>query len=191
MSMEPQIIFYIFAAIMIIASLLVVVNKDPVKSVFALIVVFVATSGIWLLLGAEFLALVLVLVYVGAVMTLFLFVVMMLDYQTSTGLSNVFKYAMFCLLLTGFMCFLMYLVFYDIRLQAITVAHDEIDNITLIGSTLYTDYSYTFVIAGVILLVAIVASISLVHRRRLQAKRQNIKQQLQTTKQERLRLLDL
>jgi len=193
--MDPiQILFYIFSFALIVAALMVVLARNPVHGVLFLVLCFVSSAGLWLLLEAEFLALVLVLVYVGAVMTLFLFVVMMLDVKVVSTHKRFF----------GFLpvVFIIAVLVVGLGLTIITPEHFDLpqynaflnhpadySNVESIAMVLYTDYVYPFEIAGVILLAAIIAAISLAFRGRRRGKGEKISEQLRANKADRLRLV--
>jgi NADH-quinone oxidoreductase subunit J len=185
-------LFFIFSSVTVFSSLLMILTKNPVKCALYMVVAFIASSGTWLLAGAEFLALILILVYVGAVMTLFLFVVMMLHVNVDKFKPEIWKYFLIVMILIAGLSYCMYLSINSTHLIGKTVLDREIiDNVSAIGMTLYTNFGYSFVIAGVLLLSAIVASIALAHRKPRNRKIQNVSKQLQTKKEDRLKLLDL
>ena len=191
-----QFSFYLFSAILIVAASLVVTVRNPVKAALYLVLVFFSAACIWLTLEAEFLAIVLVLVYVGAVMVLFLFVVMMLDIDVARLREGFTQYLPAGLVIAGVMVAELSLVMLSRRfgLDAIPrpVARGvDYSNTRELGLVLYTDYVYAFEIAGLILLVAIIAAISLTFRRRGGTKVQVISEQLQVTKADRLRIVKM
>jgi len=191
-----HIIFYILSATAVVSALMVVVSKNPVHGVLFLVLTFFATAGIWLLLSAEFLALILVLVYVGAVMTLFLFVVMMLNPRLVTVREGFVRYFPFVALLVLFMVGLSVMVigpdhFGLASVPAPTPKSADYSNITDLGSVLYTEYAYPFEVAGVLLLTSIVAAIALTHRRPKGRKSQNTRAQIAIRRQDRVRLVKM
>jgi len=193
-----QIIFYVFASIAALSALMVITQNNPVKCVLFLVLTFFATSVLWLIAEAEFLSLILVLVYVGAVMTLFLFVVMMLNIDTESMKSHFRRYLPFGLILVALLLGLLLISmpkgFTEITETSATVLPtiaSPLSNTEALGMVLYTDYLYGFEIAAVILLVAIISAITLVHRTRGQTKRQDIVKQLMTQKSERLTLVKM
>lgn len=191
-----QFSFYLFSAILIVAASLVVTVRNPVKAALYLVLVFFSAACIWLTLEAEFLAIVLVLVYVGAVMVLFLFVVMMLDIDVARLREGFTQYLPAGLVIAGVMVAELSVVMLSRRfgLDAIPrpVARGvDYSNTRELGLVLYTDYVYAFEIAGLILLVAIIAAISLTFRRRGGTKVQVIAEQLQVTKADRLRIVKM
>ena len=191
-----QFSFYLFSAILNVAASLVVTVRNPVKAALYLVLVFFSAACIWLTLEAEFLAIVLVLVYVGAVMVLFLFVVMMLDIDVARLREGFTQYLPAGLVIAGVMVAELSVVMLSRRfgLDAIPrpVARGvDYSNTRELGLVLYTDYVYAFEIAGLILLVAIIAAISLTFRRRGGTKVQVIAEQLRVTKADRLRIVKM
>ncbi len=191
-----QIIFYLFSAIAIFSAMLVVASSNPVHGALSLVLTFFATAGIWLLLHAEFLALILVLVYVGAVMTLFLFVVMMLRVNVVSMREGFVRYLPFAVLLALMIVGLVIVVvgpkqFGLIRMPAPAVEAVGYNNLADLGMVLYTQYAYPFEIAAVLLLTAIVAAISLTHRKPYRRKAQNISQQIAVKRADRLKLISM
>ena len=176
--------FYLFATITIASAFMVIASRNPVQSVLFLILAFVNAAGLFLLLGAEFLAMILVIVYVGAVAVLFLFVVMMLDVDFAELRQGFLQYLPISALIG--VIFLLELVLvvgaYGIdpalvRTYATTVRPVAIPNTEQIGLVLYTRYFYFFQAAGLILLVAMIGAIVLTLRERLGVKRQDISRQ--------------
>jgi len=164
-----QLIFYAFAIVAVGSALMVVASPNPVRSALFLVLAFFAMSGVWMLLQAEFLALILVLVYVGAVMTLFLFVVMMLKVDSVSLKEGFVRYLPVALLLVLCVMGLAILAiskhFGESFFALPPLRSANYNNIASLGSILYTDYAYPFEIAGVVLLAAIVAAISLSHKK--------------------------
>ena len=184
-------VFYAFAAIMIMAALGVITARNPVHSALSLVLTFFATSAIWMLLEAEFLAITLVLVYVGAVMVLFLFVVMMLDINITRMREGFMKYVPFGIAIALILIVQMVMVVepenFGLEQFAEPARHAaDYSNTKELGRVLYTDYVYPFEIAAVILLVAIVAAIALTMRRRPQTKYQTPGKQVMVKKEDRL-----
>jgi NADH-quinone oxidoreductase subunit J len=194
MSFET-IVFYLFAALIVFAALRVITARNPVHAVLFLVLAFISSAGIWLLLEAEFLAITLVLVYVGAVMVLFLFVVMMLDINLVRLREGFWRWLPFGAALAGLMALEMIWVlgsqetFKGAR-AAVKHAADY-SNTKVLGRLLYTDYVYPFEIAAVILLVAMVAAIALTLRRRKDAKSQVVSDQIAVKKADRLRIVTM
>jgi len=188
------IVFYVFAAITVIAALRVITATNPVHAVLFLVLAFVSSSGIWMLLEAEFLAITLVLVYVGAVMVLFLFVVMMLDINLVRLREGFWRWLPFGAALAGLMAFEMIWVLgsseTSTSMTAVKHAADY-SNTKELGRLIYTDYVYPFEIAAVILLVAMVAAIALTLRRRKDARFQQVGKQVAVRKQDRVRIVSM
>ncbi|MDC1060271.1 NADH-quinone oxidoreductase subunit J [Alphaproteobacteria bacterium] len=179
-----SIIFYVFSLVAVLSALMVISARNPVHSVLFLILSFVNASGLFVLLGAEFLAMILVIVYVGAVAVLFLFVVMMLDINFVKLREGFLQYLPFGALLGIVLIIELGILFLTRSFSENSLSKflespsiNEIENTKLIGQVLYTDYFYLFQISGLILLVAMVGSITLTLRDRGQVKRQNISQQ--------------
>jgi NADH-quinone oxidoreductase subunit J len=179
-----SITFYIFSLVAVLSALMVISARNPVHSVLFLILSFVNASGLFVLLGAEFLAMILVVVYVGAVAVLFLFVVMMLDINFVKLREGFLQYLPFGALLGIVLIIELGVLFLTRSFSENSLSKfvespvmNEIENTKLIGQVLYTEYFYLFQISGLILLVAMVGSITLTLRDRGQVKRQNISQQ--------------
>ncbi|HSI95699.1 MAG: NADH-quinone oxidoreductase subunit J [Methylophilaceae bacterium] len=186
-------VFYALAAILLFAGLRVITTRNPVQAALFLVLAFFTAAGIWLLLEAEFLAIVLVLVYVGAVMVLFLFVVMMLDINLDKLREGFWDYAP----LAGFVGVLMALEMVMVLGSkhfgyAVPEKHGaDYSNTAELGRLLYTDYVYPFEIASVILLVAIVAAIALTLRRRVGIKHNDPAKQVQVKRADRIRMVSM
>ena len=185
--------FYAFAAILIFAALRVITTRNPVHAALWLVLSFFTAAGIWLLLQAEFLAIVLVLVYVGAVMVLFLFVVMMLDVNFDTLRQQFRSYLPIGAAVGILVLFEMALVIADSAIGRTVSAPPAPtgSNTKALGQLLYVDYVYPFEIAAVVLLVAIVAAIALTHRERKERKHQDPARQVKARREDRVRLVDL
>lgn len=189
-----QILFYCFAALTIAAASMVILSKNPVRAVLFLVLAFFSMGGIWILLEADFLAMTLVLVYVGAVMVLFLFVVMMLDIDIAALRSSFMRHLpigilVSVLVVTVLITALMkdqWIVSANIEIAPHDVHYSEVKKL---GELLYTDYLYPFELAGVLLLVAIVAAISLTFRGHRNSRTQEPSQQIAVTKKDRLRII--
>ena len=191
-----EIIFYIFASILICASLGVILFKNPVYSAVSLILAFITTGMLWLLLEAEFLAIVLVLVYVGAVMVLFLFVIMMLNIhqeEEKSGFTKIAPIAIFLGLVIAAELIALYWIQSDqfSGLESISNSPLSVDNTLLLGTELFTKYILSFEIAGFILLLAIVVSISLTLRTRKNVKKQIASDQIAADPKQRVRMVDI
>ncbi len=189
-----EIVFYLFGGILILAALSVVTVRNPVFAALFLVLAFFSAACIWLLLEAEFLAIVLVLVYVGAVMVLFLFVVMMLDINVAPLKEGFMRYLPVGVLVALAMAVQMFLVFWT-RGSADQPMPDPrpegYSHTRELGEALFIDYLYPFEIAAVILLVAIIAAITLTHRRRPDTKYQDPAKQVQVRREERVRLVKM
>ena len=179
-----SITFYIFSLVAVLSALMVISARNPVHSVLFLILSFVNASGLFVLLGAEFLAMILVVVYVGAVAVLFLFVVMMLDINFVKLREGFLQYLPFGALLGIVLIIELGILFLTKSFSENSLSKfvelpimNEVENTKLIGQVLYTNYFYLFQISGLILLVAMVGSITLTLRDRGQVKRQDISQQ--------------
>ncbi len=189
-------LFYVFAALLLFAALRVITARNPVHAALYLVLAFFTAAGIWLLLRAEFLAIVLVLVYVGAVMVLFLFVVMMLDINLDRLRQGYWNYLALSLVVAGVMVAVMTIVlgggYFDLgETSAPPPAAADYSNTKELGRLIYTHYVYPFEIAGVILLVAIVAAITLTLRRRKDSKYQDPATQVAVRRQDRVRLVSM
>ena len=189
-------IFYLFAAILVFAGLRVITARNPVHAALHLVLAFFTAAGLWMLLEAEFLAITLVLVYVGAVMVLFLFVVMMLDINLDRLRAGFWDY----LPLAGFVAVLLMIEMALILgsrhfgldvMSAPAPAAADYSNTKALGRLLYTDYVYAFELAAVILLVAIVAAIALTLRRRKDSKYLDPSAQIRVQRNERLRIVKM
>ncbi|RFC40998.1 MAG: NADH dehydrogenase subunit J [Candidatus Nitrotoga sp. CP45] len=194
MSFET-LVFYMFAAITVLAALRVITARNPVYAALFLVLAFCSSAGVWILLEAEFLAITLVLVYVGAVMVLFLFVVMMLDINLEQLREGFWRWFPFGALLAVIMVFQMIWVLGN-RQTAETGAHvikhaANYSNTKELGRLIYTDYVYPFELAAVLLLVAIVAAIALTLRRRRDVKSQEPNKQVLVKKADRLRIVSM
>lgn len=188
------IVFYFFAAFMVISALMVITVHNPVRAAFFLVLTFFASAAVWLLLEAEFLAIILIIVYVGAVMVLFLFVVMMLDVNLAELKQGFVKNLPLAVAAALAMFAIIYFVVggtqFDTDNFAPPVRHAaDYSNVSELGRVLYTEYVYSFEIAAVILLVGIVAAISLTLRRRPNTKHQKIEQQVAVKSADRLRVI--
>ena len=188
-------LFYIFALILVFAAVRVITVRNSVHAALFLVLAFFTSAALWLLIEAEFLAITMVLVYVGAVMVLFLFVVMMLDINVAPTREGFIKYLPVGVTVAAVIVVEMALVVGSGHFgagQYGLISHaTDYSNTKELGSVLYTFYVYPFEIAAVILLVAIVAAISLTMRRREGAKSQNPGQQVRVSRDDRVRLVHL
>jgi NADH-quinone oxidoreductase subunit J len=176
----PALFFYLFAGVCVASAVMVIVSRNPVHSVLYLILAFVNASGLFMLLGAEFLAMILVVVYVGAVAVLFLFVIMMLDVDFTELREGFLEYLPVGLLIGAvFLAELLLVAGGWIINPAITKAitspiPGEISNTAALGLVLYTKYIHYFQLAGMVLLVAMIGAIVLTLRHKASVKRQDI-----------------
>jgi NADH-quinone oxidoreductase subunit J len=194
--MFELVIFYLFSAILIFAAGMVITSRTPVHAALYLVLAFFTSSGLWLLLEAEFLAITLVLVYVGAVMVLFLFVVMMLDINLAPLREGFARYLPVGIILALVIVVeLAYFVGGDRfgidAYPAPEALAADFSNTKQLGAVLYTEYVYPFEIASVLLLVAIIAAISLTLRRRQGTRYQRPDQQVAVRKEDRVRLVEM
>ncbi|MDM5147643.1 NADH-quinone oxidoreductase subunit J [Candidatus Persebacteraceae bacterium Df01] len=188
------IVFGVFATILLASSLGVIFARNPVHASLFLVLAFVSSAGLWMTLQAEFLALAIILVYVGAVMVLFLFVIMMLDINLDVLREGFWRYlplaACAAALVVGEIIFVLYSEpFFDTVMYAAPLPPE--DNTRALAALLYTDYFYPFELAAVLLLVAIVAAIALTLRRRKGTKYAAPDLQVQAGKAGRVRLVSL
>ena len=188
--------FYFFAAILVLAALRVITARNPVHAALSLVLAFFTAAALWLLLAAEFLAIVLVLVYVGAVMVLFLFVVMMLDINLDRLREGYWDYLVPALVVAGVMLIEMALIlggrYFGLTEMPVPQATGaDYSNTGALGMVLYTQYVYAFEIAAVILLVAIVAAIALTLRKRKDNKYQTPSKQISVRRSDRVRLVSM
>ena len=188
------IIFYIFSLLLLSSSIAVVTVNNAVKSAISLVFSFFCSAILWLLLNAEFLSIILILVYVGAVMVLFLFVVMMLDINISQAQEGFVKYFSIGIFVFATIAGLLSYFFYnqfDNSSKNIITSIDLIgtDNTKNLGYLLYTEYLLAFEIAAIILLLGIISAITLTLRKSTTNKYQNPSQQVNVSKSERLRII--
>lgn len=188
-------LFYVFALILIFAAVRMITVRNSVHAALFLILAFFTSAALWLLIEAEFLAITLVLVYVGAVMVLFLFVVMMLDLNIAPTREGFIQYLPVGLGVAAVIVIEMVLVvgsdYFSSSKYALVAQAADYSNTKELGSVLYTFYVYPFEIAAVILLVAIVAAISLTLRRREGVKSQDPSRQVQVSRNDRVRLINV
>jgi len=189
-------IFYVFGALLLGAGVGVITARNPVHSALFLVLAFVTCAFLWMLLEAEFLAIVLVLVYVGAVMVLFLFVVMMLDIKVEQVRAGFGRYAPLgiavVLLIVAQLGYVVWVRTQDMAFLAVPErAAADYSNTEMLGRLLYTEYVYPFELAAVILLVAIVAAIALTMRKRPGLKVQDVAKQVSVRREDRVRLVSM
>ena len=190
--MFEAVVFYVFGAILIASALAVITARNPVHAALFLVLSFFTASAIWLLLRAEFLALTLIVVYVGAVMVLFLFVVMMLDINLERLREGFWQYlplgALVGVLMAAEMAAVLYGRWFGLAVPPKAMAPGY-SNTKELGRLIYTDYVLAFEVAAVVLLVAIIAAISLTLRRRKDTRAQDPSQQVRARREERVRLV--
>jgi len=186
-------VFYALAAVLLVSGLLVITARNPVHGVLFLVLAFFTASGIWLLLRAEFLAITLVVVYVGAVMVLFLFVVMMLDVNLERVREGFWRNLPLALVVGGIMVLEMGFILAG-RIWGVGVPKPVpagYSNTKELGRVLYTQYAYAFEIAAVLLLVAIIAAIALTLRKRKDSRSQDPSEQVRARREERVQLVSM
>jgi len=188
-------LFYVFSAVLLFAAFRVITARTPVYAALYLVLAFFNAACVWMLLRAEFLAIALVLVYVGAVMVLFLFVVMMLDMNTDSLREGFWKHFPLAGLIGVVIALEMALVLipgFDVRNAPVAdAAALKLGNTKLLGIEIYTKYLYPLQIAAVVLLVAIVAAIALTLRRRKDSKYQDPAEQVRAKKADRVRIVQM
>jgi NADH-quinone oxidoreductase subunit J len=189
-----EILFWVFASILAASALGMITVRNPVHAALLLVLCFFTSASIWLLIEAEFLAVVLILVYVGAVMVLFLFVVMMLDINVEELRSGVTRYAWIGGVVAGVVVFQIVSVVWtrSLGMDVTTGAAGkpaDYSNTAELGKVLYTEYVYAFELAAVVLLIAIIAAISLTMRKRPNLKQQDISVQVAVRSQDRVRIV--
>ena len=187
------VLFYILAAILVVAAFRVVTAKSPITAVLFLILAFANASMIWMLLGAEFLSLLLVLVYVGAVMVLFLFVVMMLDVKMEALRAGMRHYLPLGLVIGGIMVVEMSFVLMQSWGEIGPAADmgDDYNNTRTLGELMYSQYVYAVEVGAVILLVGMIAAISLTLRRRKDARYNNPSEAVRVRAKDRVRIVEM
>lgn len=188
------VLFLIFASVLLLAALRVITARNPVHAVLFLVLAFFSAACLWILLQAEFLAIALVLVYVGAVMVLFLFVVMMLDVNIDRLRQGMWKHLWVGGLVAVLIVLQMWLVLSQPIWQTLTTAGPGIanaNNIKMLGMLTFTEYLYPLQIAGTLLLVAIIAAIALTLRGRKDSKSQVPSEQVKVKASDRVRLVEM
>jgi NADH-quinone oxidoreductase subunit J len=189
-----QVVFYTFSAVLLLSAMMVVLSVNPVRAVLFLVLAFFCACVLWMLLQAEFLALVLIFVYIGAVMTLFLFVIMMLNLDIGPPRKGWLPYVPLAVLVMGL--FVVAAIsalkpeYFDTDTYQMVIQPDNYSNVKALGAVLYTEYVYPFELAAVLLLVAIIAAICLAFRgKRAGVKTQRISEQLAVQPKDRVRLV--
>jgi NADH-quinone oxidoreductase subunit J len=188
-------VFYMLATIMVLASLRVITARNPVHAALALVLAFFNAAGIWLLLHAEFLAIALTMVYVGAVMVLFLFVVMMLDINIDRLRQGFWQNLPLGALVGVLMIFEMWVVlggrYFGLDAMAPPVIPAEHSNTRILGRLLFTDYVYPFELASIVLLVGIVAAVMLTLRSRKDTRYMHPSDQVKVQRKDRVRIVQM
>jgi NADH-quinone oxidoreductase subunit J len=188
-------VFYFLSTILVFASLRVVTSRNPVHAALYLVLAFFTASGVWMLLQAEFLAISLVLVYVGAVMVLFLFVVMMLDINIDRLREGFWSYlplgSIIALLMVAEMSLVLGGNYFDLFEKSVPQSSASESNVQAVGRLMFTEYVYPFELASVILLVGIVAAIALTYRGKKENKAVSPSQQVFVKAKDRLRVLQM
>jgi NADH-quinone oxidoreductase subunit J len=182
--------FYIFAAFLVMTCLSVLFSKNPVNSVLFLVLAFLNSTFLFILIGAEFVGIILAIVYIGAVAILFLFVVMMLDIQINSLALNIKRYTPLAVLFAGIiLAEIIYLSIFKSNNPSLNLITKYENNTEQIGNVLYTDYFLEFQLSGIVLLLAMIGAIVLTHVYKPTIKRQNIEKQNMTTAKDRVRLV--
>ncbi|MER2625750.1 MAG: NADH-quinone oxidoreductase subunit J [Accumulibacter sp.] len=188
-------VFYFLSAILVFAGLRVITSRNPVHAALYLVLAFFTASGVWMLLQAEFLAIALVLVYVGAVMVLFLFVVMMLDINLDRLREGFWSYlplgAIIGLLMVAEMGLVLRVNYLGLLESSVRQATTEDSNVQAIGRLMFTEYVYPFELASVILLVGIIAAVALTQRAKRTNKSVSPSQQVFVKARDRVRVLQM
>jgi len=192
------VLFYIFALLLTVSALKVITSRNPVGSALFLVLAFFNAAAIWMLLEAEFLAILLVLLYVGAVMVLFLFVVMMLDINLDVLRRDFKKFVPMATIVGAIIVVETALILWHGYGATTTPVRDaamagasSMSNTYLIGKVIYTDYVFAFEIAGLVLLVAIIAAIALTARKGKDSKRQRVSEQVKVRAKDRVRVVKM
>ncbi len=195
------VLFYIFALLLTVSGLKVITSRNPVGSALFLVLAFFNAAAIWMLLGAEFLAILLVLLYVGAVMVLFLFVVMMLDINLDVLRRDFKRFVPVATIVGAIIVVETALILVHGYGGTSIPVHDAtaaaggaaaaMPNTYLIGKVIYTDYVFAFEVAGLILLVAIIAAIALTARKGKDSKRQRVSEQVKVRAKDRVRIVKM
>ncbi|MDC9726466.1 MAG: NADH-quinone oxidoreductase subunit J [Candidatus Thioglobus sp.] len=193
---SEQVIFYILSFWFIASSLAMIFARNAAKAVLFLVLGFFSAASIWILLEAEFLAITLILVYVGAVMVLFLFVIKMLNIDKSTLRAKFAGYLPLGLIVTLIIIAEMTLVLggaqFGLEVMPSPAKHGaDYSNITVLAMQLYTTYVYPFELAAVLLLIAIIAAITLVHKKEINRKKQSISEQVNVSAKDRIRVVSI
>jgi NADH-quinone oxidoreductase subunit J len=197
------VLFYIFALLLVLSALKVITSRNPVSSALFLVLAFFNAAAIWMLLEAEFLAILLIVVYVGAVMVLFLFVVMMLDINVDVLRRDFRRFVPMATIVGAIIVLETALILWHGYGATVTPLHDAatqaaaggtvgmMSNTELIGKIIYTDYIFAFEVAGLVLLVAIIAAIGLTLQHDRERKRIDVGRQLRAKPSERVRIVKM
>ncbi|WP_395400327.1 NADH-quinone oxidoreductase subunit J [Pseudoduganella sp. UC29_106] len=188
------VLFYVFAAILVLASMRVITARNPVHAALYLVLAFFQAAGIWMLLKAEFLSIVLVLVYVGAVMVLFLFVVMMIDIDLDKLRAGFWNYLPLASIIGGVIVLEMASVLwrsFGVASAQAPAASNTIGQTKALGLAIFTEYIYAFEVAAVVLLVAIVAAVALTLRRRKDTKHFDPADAVRVKRNDRLKIVKM
>ena len=191
-----SILFYVFSFFFVASSLVMITSRNTAKAALWLILTFFSAASLWLLLEAEFLAITLILIYVGDVMVLFMFVIKMLDTDQSTLRAQFTRYLPLGIFVSLVVIAQMALVLnagpFDLESAGLPEQHGaSYSNITAIAQQLYTVYVYPFELAAILLLIAIIAAITLVHRNQLNSKKQIISEQIKVQAKDRMRFASI
>mgnify|MGYP000651206498 CR=1 FL=1 len=192
--MLPVISFYLISAVAIAGAFMVVASRNPVHSVMFLILTFFSAAGLFVLMGAEFLALLLVMVYVGAVAVLFLFVVMMLDVDFVEMKRGFFNYFPMGFVVGGILLAELVVIgasYFSGSSNAPAPREDGLSNIEAFGNVMFTDYAFFFEAAGLILLVALIGAIVLTLRTRDGVRKQNVTDQISRTRESGVEMVEI
>ncbi len=183
--------FYFFASFLIVTCISVIFSKNPVNSVLFLVLAFLNSTFLFILIGAEFVGIILAIVYIGAVAILFLFVVMMLDIQITTLMLNIKRYVPLALLFAGvILAEIIYLTVFKSSKSNLSEIVRSLNNTEEIGNVLYTKYFIDFQLSGIVLLLAMIGAIVLTHVYRPSIKRQSIDKQNTTYSKDRIKLVE-
>ena len=183
--------FYFFASFLIVTCISVIFSKNPVNSVLFLVLAFLNSTFLFILIGAEFVGIILAIVYIGAVAILFLFVVMMLDIQITTLMFNIKRYVPLALLFAGvILAEIIYLTVFKSSKSNISEIVRSSNNTEEIGNVLYTNYFIDFQLSGIVLLLAMIGAIVLTHVYRPSIRRQSIDKQNTTYSKDRIKLVE-
>ena len=183
--------FYFFASFLIVTCISVIFSKNPVNSVLFLVLAFLNSTFLFILIGAEFVGIILAIVYIGAVAILFLFVVMMLDIQITTLMFNIKRYVPLALLFAGvILAEIIYLTVFKSSKSNINEIVRSSNNTEEIGNVLYTKYFIDFQLSGIVLLLAMIGAIVLTHVYRPSIRRQSIDKQNTTHSKDRIKLVE-